>query len=738
VIAARAAEYGTLSFDDGVAETTATAFKSGPGQSVTASDSGKTGSSDPFSVANDGTLGGITIDPVGSQTAGTAFSVTINAFDSYGNALPQTSGGALTGLATSPGCSTCHPSFAGTAPNHGSPASWTGNAGTISGVIATDADPAATITATLGSKSNSATFAVGFKDQLYDFSISAIGATQTAGTAIASFTITAVDQYGNLKGNQSSGTLSGLATSPGCTLCDPGLPATAPVYGTVSWNSGVGTASGVTPYNAQAGAAVTMTDGSVSETSNTFIVNHAAALGDFSVSTIATPQTAGTAFGFSVTAYDPYGNVKKDNTAGTLSGLATSPGCDAPFCTPAVAGTAPIYGSTSWANGVGTVTGVKAFNAQPGAAITITAGTVAETSNAFTVNPIGANKLFFAYTGFDGQPIDTKITFKVYHVCTPSGTTGDPCASSSAKVQVLALDVYGNRAAATTVTVKVNGGGSSYTGVTSNGIASIATPTAPVAPSISGGFNLVATAPGSSNATSRTVQAVNDLEACEGNACDNLATNQATQKQKAFGEVQPGEAPSGAFQAAAAPAFGGDNPVTLQTQFLPFDNGRCSNPTSKSVGQTTEIKVTGAGVSATSPDFSLVLVYPKDTIKAAGYTARNADAFNICLGATWLGASPVTPWRAKTSLTNSTLTAALPDGNGVYWGWVPNCSQLTATERETNPCISLRTKQAATLRAAVVPSVMSASDFTALGMKDADVAIVISKPFPWDGKLGLK
>ena len=50
----------------------------------------------------------------------------------------------------------------------------------------------------------------------------------------------------------------------------------------------------------------------------------------------------------------------------------------------------------------------------------------------------------------------------------------------------------------------------------------------------------------------------------------------------------------------------------------------------------------------------------------------------------------------------------------------------------------MRTKQVAALKAAVVPSVMSQADFDKLGMKDADVAIVISKPWPFDGKPGLK
>ncbi len=183
--------------------------------------------------------------------------------------------------------------------------------------------------------------------------------------------------------------------------------------------------------------------------------------------------------------------------------------------------------------------------------------------------------------------------------------------------------------------------------------------------------------------------------------------------------------------------------MTLQTQFIAFDNGQCGDPSAKKVGQTTEMKVTGNGVSATSPNFSMVLLYPKDTIKAAGYTSRGPNAYNICLGAKYLGTTPATAWKAKTSLTNGTLKDAVNDGTGVYWGYVPECSaiqasNLSAALKAQNPCISLRTKQAATLKAAVVPEIMSLQDFNTLGMKDADIAIVLSKPWPWDGKMGLK
>jgi hypothetical protein len=362
-------------------------------------------------------------------------------------------------------------------------------------------------------------------------------------------------------------------------------------------------------------------------------------------------------------------------------------------------------------------------------------GSVQNTSNGFTVNPVAADKLFFDYPSFsfDGQPIDTEITDKVYHVCSPAAVlAADPCLGTSDPVKVLAIDVYGNKAASTNVSVKVNNTGASYTGTTASGIASILTPTAPVAPGTAGPFSLTASASGTTGRTSKIVQAVNDLEACGINPtfCDNLAANQDSKKQSAFGKI------------VKTDQVFTSNPVTFQTQFIAFDNGKCGDPLAKTVGQTTEMKITGTGVTATSPNFSMVLLYPKDTIKSVGYTSRGPDAYNVCLGATYLGTGTATPWQAKTSLTNGTLKNAAQDGN-VYWGYVPECSAIQASNlsadlKAQNPCISLRTKQAATLKAAVVPSIMTQSDFNTLGMKDADVAIVISKPWPWDGKLGLK
>jgi hypothetical protein len=67
-------------------------------------------------------------------------------------------------------------------------------------------------------------------------------------------------------------------------------------------------------------------------------------------------QQAGEPFGATVTAYDDLNNVKTDYAGGasfSLSGLHTSPG-----------GFAPVYGSISWSGGVGTVAGIKDFDAE--------------------------------------------------------------------------------------------------------------------------------------------------------------------------------------------------------------------------------------------------------------------------------------------------------------------------------------------------------------------------------------
>ena len=349
---------------------------------------------------------------------------------------------------------------------------------------------------------------------------------------------------------------------------------------------------------------------------------------------------------------------------------------------------------------------------------------------------------------FTAQPtINTKTNTPIYNLCVASAAT-PPCALSTAAspsttVKVQARDTFGNNAGpgspgadathnpAITITVK-NGSAAGATlgsAPTLNGTADLKDQMKIVA---TGGAQLYASTTSGTvttvpNATSAPFTIVNDLESCTANKCRNAAPNTVSDKQSAYGQVVP----------TTNQSFGGANPVTLTTQFMTADYGRCSDSNAKGVGQTTEIKTEGSGVTATKPNFTMVLVYSKDTIKNAGYTSRGPDAYNICLGAKRLDGG-TGGFITKVSLNNAARSTALVDGNGVYWGWLQNCSSLTVAERANNPCITMRTKQVSALKAAVVPSVMSQADFDKLGMKDADVAIVISKPWPFDGKPGLK
>ena len=68
-----------------------------------------------------------------------------------------------------------------------------------------------------------------------------------------------------------------------------------------------------------------------------FDVAYKDVLAGLSITDISTPQTAGASFVLTATAHDPYGNLKKNQASGTLSGLANSPGCTAIDCGTAIA-----------------------------------------------------------------------------------------------------------------------------------------------------------------------------------------------------------------------------------------------------------------------------------------------------------------------------------------------------------------------------------------------------------------
>ncbi len=128
---------------------------------------------------------------------------------------------------------------------------------------------------------------------------------------------------------------------------------------------------------------------------------------------------------------------------------------------------------------------------------------------------------------------------KVYHVCSPAPTAAaDPCLTSSAPVRVLA-----------SISWQSSGDHLHHRedqqrrhrddGRSHDEWRSIDPGSRAIRTDNLGSFSLTAYAAGSNNGTSKTVQAVNDLEACWINPtfCDNLAANQASAKQTSFGKI---------------------------------------------------------------------------------------------------------------------------------------------------------------------------------------------------------
>lgn len=335
---------------------------------------------------------------------------------------------------------------------------------------------------------------------------------------------------------------------------------------------------------------------------------------------------------------------------------------------------------------------------------------------------------------FTAQPIDTKTGTPIYDTCVPGG---NPCAASSAPVQVTARDQYlnlagpgapgadGTTAAIFVVIHKDNLAGGTLGPVagtaTSNGVASFGNALT-IPGSFIGTTSLFATpasGPSTASTTSASFQIVNDLEACTGLACSNLAL---TGPQATFGRIVPGSSTL--------------DGVTLTTQYLPTNVAKCIGQGTQ-VGATTDVSVQGFGVTSARPKFTVALIIPKATLQALHITSRNADSFNVCLGTTWQGGGEAPPpnstvpvWRQKQIRKNVPLlaqpdTAPSPD---VYWGWLPNCSSSLPS---TNPCITDKTKEAHELQDALG---LSNAEFAALGFHNGDLAIVWTTQTPWDAK----
>ena len=280
-----------------------------------------------------------------TTVAGVAHSVTVIAYDAYGNLA---TGYAGTVKITSSDSKAVLPPSDNLTDGVGSFTVTLNTAGTQT-IMATD-----TVNSSINGLQNGITVNAGGLDH---FAFSFVG-PQTAGAPF-SVTITAKDSSNN--------TVTSYSGTPTLS-CSAG--SITPSSATGGFESGIWIGS-VTVTIAGSGVTITTTDGSYSGASNSFTVNPGV-LDHFVFNTVAT-QTVGFAFSITVTAKDAYGNTVTSYT-GTPS-LTCSAGSISPNTMDA------------FVSGVGS-TSVTVTTAGSGVTITTTTdGTHTGTSNSFVVNP---------------------------------------------------------------------------------------------------------------------------------------------------------------------------------------------------------------------------------------------------------------------------------------------------------------------------------------------------------------
>ncbi len=434
-----ATTFGTptaITFSSGIATISGTSngvmvlYKSGA-TTVTVTDGSITnGSGTVFTVSP---ASAVSFTPVetGTQTAGTSFTITITAYDTYGNVATGYTGSQsliFSGPSNSPSPSTVPTAknSSGTAVNFGTatPTTFTSGGATVT-VTLYDAQTTS-ITVTQSSVTGTSNSFTVNPTTLNSFTWSSLSTTTpTAGTPLTA-TISALDAYGNAASGYISATdcvtFSGPSSSPNSTAPSyPAQAACASGQSSLSFNaSGQATGVSFTLYDAQS---IAITTTSVSPTGKTGI-SPTLTVGSASAASFAITnpgaQTAGTAFTLAITAKDAYGNVATGETSTqslVFSGPSNSPNSTVPTANGTAFGSPT---SVTFASGASSGLSIKLYDVQT-TSITATQGSVTGNSGTFSV---GAN---------------SAATFTV-------SNPGAPTAGTSFSVSVTAYDAYGNQA----------------------------------------------------------------------------------------------------------------------------------------------------------------------------------------------------------------------------------------------------------------------------------------------------
>ncbi len=726
----------------------AVGYKAETGRTLTVTDgpSGPAGST-TFAVVP-ANVASFTLSTIADVTAGNTIpGVTVSAFDAYANPATNYDFSTATvgsDLGDAPNGTGTHAD--GALANNGS------GTATLSGAKGYETDSGRNLTVSDGSATGSSNeFSVG-PAGLGSFTLAALAADPIAGTPFGT-TVTAYDVYGNVKTNYGGGATTSTTMNASTIGCSGPCSASAGSLG--SWTNGTSTLSGAVGYKAETGRTLTVTDGEGGPTGSSTFTVVPAALASFKWSTITTPVTANDLFSIEAKAFDAYDNLKTNyNASPSLSTLDESPNL-----TPST-----FPNTMSFTGGVGTASG-KAFKASAFAtgayvadqSFTVTDLPVSKTSGSFAVESAALDDLSFASqsttapTFGGGQPIDTKVNSVIYSACAAAAPgSADPCvAATSTPVKVLATDAYGNRKPAVSV-------GITRQQVPNSGFAGTFTGTQPKSTSDGSGttplgeawfsdlkittisgtatdrYTLTATS-GSETDISSSFRVVSDLAQCTGQSkCSNNTTNNSVQK------------PENSFSQAKSTGGVFGNVITT-TNFsdpaLDVDQRCSADRTGATIGSAIDVRVIGAGLTTAKPTTTMVMIIKKETLKFYGLSARNAAAFNVCLGAMSIGDPNTAAWIGKDKAGKQKAAAVANDVDGLkrYWGVVADCS-AKFINKTYDPCINLKVKSASKVAAEMTK--VTGETWTVarvnseLNYFDSDVAIVINKPFPWDGKGG--
>jgi hypothetical protein len=388
---------------------------------VTVSDGSINNGSGLVVTVNSGALSTIAVTNPGTQTAGTAFNLTVTGKDTFGNGVSGPQALTFSGPASAPD---------GTTPSYPASVTLTGGEGKAQ-VTLSDAQTT-TITVAQGSvKGTSSSFTVN-PATAAELSLAAADETPTAGVS-DNLTITAIDQFGN---TATAYTGPKTLTFGGASTIGVNHPSVSNSSGaavnfgtatTIAFSSGVakvsGSNNGVMKLYAAETTKVTVSDGTLDNGSGLSLTVSAGTL-TISVTNPGT-QTAGTAFNLAISAKDSFGNALSGAQALTFSGPASSPSEKAPS----------YPSSVTFTGGLGTAS-ITLYKAGSTTSVTVTQGSSNGSSGTFTVNAGAAARLAWSSVGSSSGEEEGLCLF----TCTWSGLGRNH--TLSAKVSV--TDASGN------------------------------------------------------------------------------------------------------------------------------------------------------------------------------------------------------------------------------------------------------------------------------------------------------